>query len=130
MQPFLVFLRSRGRWWSVRTALTIRQIAAQDTDPGRRKLFGHRDQQSSVCVSAGAVGQHQKVAGGVRGAVQYSPHRNLPRRFIFERTWLLASVNSAYRFNFLAWHASTTLVGSMASESSCISTTLPFLSMT
>src|SRR5580700_9635653 len=35
-----------------------------------------------------------------------------------------------YRFNFRAWQASTTLVGSMASESSCISTTLPLLSIT
>ena len=33
------------------------------------------------------------------------------------------------RFSFLAWQASTTLVGSTASSSSCISVTLPFLSI-
>ena len=36
---------------------------------------------------------------------------------------------SSYRPNFLASHACTTLDGSMASESNCISITLPFLSM-
>ena len=34
-----------------------------------------------------------------------------------------------YRFSFLAWQATTTLVGSMASSSNCISITLPFLSI-
>src|SRR5450755_3813906 len=30
------------------------------------------------------MGQYQKIAGGVRSAVQHAPYRNLPRRFLHE----------------------------------------------
>ena len=85
-QPFLIFFCSRRRRRTMWTSLAIWQVAAQDTDSGSDKLFGHGNQQRSVRISAGAMCQHQEVAGGTGGAVQRAPHRRFSRRFIHERT--------------------------------------------
>ena len=58
--------------------------------------------------------------------------RNLRFVFGFEPRIPRLRLNStaeAYRFSFLASQATTTFDGSMASESNCISITLPYLSI-
>src|SRR5580700_5355888 len=74
-QSFAIALSLRWTWWTFRTLLAKRKIAAQRHDARVRKGFRDRFEQRSVTIAARPVRDHQAAAVGMFGLMNKSSNQ-------------------------------------------------------
>jgi hypothetical protein len=69
-KSLLVSFRASARRWTLGARLAEWEIAAEDGESRCAEGFGESDQQRSIAVCSGAVGQYQAIAAALRGLVE------------------------------------------------------------